>query len=107
VNLVVGRAEVEARLADWAAGRLDAPALKTWVSSVTSSDPAAREVLAELDLLEVSLLTPEDVPALRALLAADDVRAAARAFDEHKAAIDLDARSRRLKRNPFYRPFCR
>ena len=98
------RAELDAQLERWRAGGIDAASLKRWVESVPrGEDEVAREALAELDLLEVHLLTVDDVPALHALLASGDLSA----WRRYRAAIDLDARSKRLRRDPLYRPFCR
>lgn len=98
---------VEAVLARWVAGELGAAEVQAWAGSVVGADASVREVLAELDLLAVFLLTPEDVPALRALLAAPDPAAGLDAWTRYRDAIDLDERSRRLKRDKFYKPFCR
>jgi hypothetical protein len=98
------RAQLAAQLERWRAGALDAASLKRWVESVPDGeDEVAREALAELDLLEVHLLTTDDVPALRALLQSGDLAT----WNSYRRGIDLDARSKRLKRDPLYRPFCR
>lgn len=104
---VAGEAEVEAMLDRWAAGQITAPEVKAWVDRVAGADPIVRELLAELDLLEVYLLTPEDVPALLAFLGSADVTAGLDEWTRYRDAIDLDERSRRLKRDKFYKPFCR
>ena len=113
---LVSRAAIVAQLRAWASGDLDAAALKAWVEGVRSDDPGPREALAELDLLEVHLLTPDDAAALIALVDSDDTDEtnqmnqtgiANSAWSRHRAAIDLDLRSRALRKNPLYRPFCR
>src|SRR5690349_3910141 len=59
------RAGLDAQLERWRSGALDAASLKRWVERAPpGEDEAAREALAELDLLEVHLLTVEDVAAL-------------------------------------------
>jgi len=110
------RAEIVEKLSAWQEGALSAAELAAWAEA-RELDPQARtdveddaerdEALADLALLAVHLLTPEDVPALRALLEDTDVAAATSAWHRHREAIDLDARSRRLRKDPFYRPFCR
>ena len=104
-------AELEAALADllrrWQAGAIDPAGVKRWAESqagARASDPI-REAIAALDLLEVHLLTVEDVPALLALCAGGDQAVAS--WRSYRDAIDLDARSKKLRKNPFYRPFCR
>src|SRR5207237_939140 len=68
----------------------------------------AREAMAELDLLAVHLLTAEDAPELLSLLRAapGDEPAALAGWQAHRDAIDRAARSRRLRKDPLYRPFC-
>ncbi len=106
-------------LGRWRDGALDAPGVKAWLegaggvaalhsgtrSPASALAPAAREALDALDLLEVHLLTADDVPALLALLHGG--AGAIASWTRYRDAIDLDARSRTLKRNRFYRPFCR
>ena len=68
----------------------------------------ARELLAELDLLLVHLLTVEDVAAMLTLLVAPAGQGAVavEAFRAYRASVDRRARSRLLKKDPRYRPFC-
>jgi hypothetical protein len=107
--LSVSRREVAALLERWRDARVNASGVKEWVAAAGSAhdDAVVREVLAELDLLEVYLLTPEDVPALLRFLDEPDLDAGLAAWSRYRDAIDLDARSRQLKRDRFYRPFCR
>ena len=126
--MAAGRAELAAQLRRWMAGELGAPALQAFAEAARRAqrgpaalpqapgaerpvdDPAAEalaEALADLDLLAVHLLCPEDAPALLALCEAADPPAALERWRRHRQAIDLDARSRRLRGDPFYRPFCR
>ncbi len=96
-----------ARLLDqWAAGTVGAAAVKAAAEAALAEpagDPALAEAIAALDLLDVHLLTAADVPALRALLDGGDLAA----WQRYLAAIDLSARSRQLRKDPFYKPFCR
>jgi hypothetical protein len=105
---MVTRADAEAMLDRWERGEIGPLGVKHWLAEAEpGGDPLLAELLAELDLLEVYLLTAEDVPALRALLAATDLDEALAGWAGHRDAIDLDARSRALKKDRFYRPFCR
>jgi hypothetical protein len=105
---VVSRADVATLLHGWMEGRVNAAGVKEWVErSGDGGDPIVREVLHELDLLEVYLLTAEDAPALLAFLHARSFDEGLQAWTRYREAIDLDARSRALKKNRFYRPFCR
>jgi hypothetical protein len=108
--LLLSRADVIALLALWRDGALGPAELKAAIAGKDGADAIAHEALAELDLMEVHLLTPDDVPALCELLGTDDPAAADDAiarWARHRDAIDLDARSRALKKTPFYRAFCR
>ena len=102
------RDEARRLLEAWQAGSVTAPAVKAWAqAAVVEGDAVLAELQAELDLLDVYLLTAEDVPALVALLDGQEVRAALDAWLAYQRTIDLDARSKALKRDPFYRDFCR
>jgi hypothetical protein len=109
---LVTREEIGDVLRRWGAGSIDPPGVKRWlaeaggVAAGQTLDAGAREALAALDLLEVHLLTAEDVPALRALLDGGDERAVER-WVRYRDGIDLTARSRALRKSPFYRAFCR
>ncbi len=103
---------LEVALADllrrWQSGAVGPAEVKRWAEEQPATrdlpDPL-REVLAALDLLEVHLLTVEDVPALLALAAGGE--GAVATWRAYRDAIDLDARSKKLRKIPFYRPFCR
>lgn len=113
------RQEVAAWLKAWAAGELFPEALQALAERALAEPaggPAAgdrdaplAEALADLDLLGVHLLTPEDVPALLALLSAGEAEGAAavEAWRRYRDGLDLDRRSRRLRQQRYYRPFCR
>ena len=113
----VGSADVDEALLHWQDRRWNASQLKAWVETVRApgsdgngdgdGDAIVKEVLAEVDLLEVSLLTRDDVPALQAFLHAASLADATREWTLYKSRIDLDARSKALRRDRFYRPFCR
>ena len=107
----VSREELSALLLRWQAGDASAAEVKAFAEAASGRDAPRDEILhevvAELDVLEVHLLTVEDVPALLAFLAATDFAAARDTWTRHRDAIDLDARSKRLKKIDLYRPFCR
>ena len=98
------------KLRDWIEGRIGAAEIKSWADSARPSDkagPAVRTALADLDLLEVHLLTAEDAPALLRLVESADPASAELAWSGYRSAIDLDSRSRLLRKDPLYRDFCR
>ena len=120
MTLRVTRDDLRVLLDLWASAGIDADGVCGWVAGYWPEGGArfpdeeagglsvAREVVAELDLLPVHLITVEDVPAL---LRALDARPGegARAVEElrrYREAIDRRARSRALRRIPLYRPFC-
>ena len=85
---------------------MTAAELRAWADSVRlqhGSDEVVAEALFDLDLLPVHLLTPADVPALLALVEGGDLEG----WRRYREAIDLDARSKELRRVPLYRNFCR
>ena len=119
MSLTISRQDLIQLLERWAHKELNAAAVSAWVAArwprpdVSFSDregelSVAREVLDELDLLMVHLLTEEDVPALLELLAAppDAGAAAVEHFRRYRAAIDRPTRSRKLRKDPLYSPFC-
>lgn len=103
------RDEIAAILRRWESGAVTAAQLKEWLDAARAldGDRAAASVLAELDLLEIHLLTGADVPALFDLLNSDGSATAVGKWATYRDAIDLDARSRQLKKDKFYKPFCR
>ena len=107
----VSREELAALLLRWHSGAATADEVKAFAGQAVGRgvprDETLHEVLAELDVMEVHLLTSEDVPALIAFLDSCDLETGMREWARHRDAIDLDARSKRLKKIEFYRPFCR
>ena len=107
----VSREEVVALLRRWQSGDATAADVKSFAEAAAGRDAprdeVLHEVLAELDILEVHLLTPDDVPALVTFLSRAHFAAGLAEWTRHRNAIDLDLRSKRLKKLDFYRPFCR
>jgi hypothetical protein len=112
---VVSRSDLRRLLDEWSRGRQTAAQVHDWaearfaVNAWSCEDDIANEVLAELDTLDMNLLTTEDIPVLLAMLnlprgqaslAHDQLRA-------HFAEISLDARKKELSVDPVYAPFCR
>lgn len=119
MSLVISRHDLVQLLERWQCKEIDAAVVCAWVEArwprqdISFMDregalSVAREVLEELDLLMVHLLTPEDVPALLELLATPPAAGAAAIehFRRYRAAIDRPARSRKLRKDPLYSPFC-
>ncbi|MSP61455.1 MAG: hypothetical protein EXR72_14130 [Myxococcales bacterium] len=105
-----GPGAIAALLRRWQAGAVGPEEVKRFAEAALERPPsgaAEREALCDLDLLEVHLLTADDAPALLALLDGGGSADSLAAWRRHRAGIDLDARSKMLRRNKFYRPFCR
>ena len=76
----VTREEVAQKLSEWASGRTSSAEVHGWASALFLSedvdfadwegdeDSVTKEVLGALDLLDMNLVTPQDVPALLAFL---------------------------------------
>jgi hypothetical protein len=102
--------DVEAKLRQWQSGELSASSLHAWAEKtygVEAWEPeseAVNEVLAQLDMMDMNLLTLEDVPVLvKALRSKDYVRV----LDGHFAAVDIESRKAALANDPMYAPFCK
>jgi len=94
----------------WQSGELSASSLHAWAEQTYGVDAwepeseAVNEVLARLDMMDMILLTPEDVPVLvKALRSKDFIRV----LDGHFAEIDIDSRKAALANDPMYAPFCK
>ena len=81
------RDELAALLRRWQAGSVAAPAVKQWAESARGAgDAVVHELLADLELLQVHLLTSDDVPALLAAL--DGTSDLAAAIGEERDTIE-------------------
>jgi len=101
---------VESKLRRWQAGEITAAEVHGWAENtyaVSSSEPesdAVNEVLAQLDMLDVNLVTPDDIPVLIAALRSEQFEAL---LSKHFASVDLNLRKTQLSAVPLYAPFCR
>lgn len=105
MNHTVTRAELIALLKEWQVGRVSAREVQEWaearylpgdfkVDDDDDSGSAAVEVLARLDMLDINLITVDDIPHYLELLHAPTgafVEALKR-FEAKQAAIDFRAR---------------
>ena len=102
-------ADIEAKLRAWAAGHIEAPALHEWAEYHHSSkwereNDSVNEVLGHLDMLDMNLVTQEDIPTLLLALRARD---AAAILEAHAKSIDFGVRKKQLRKSPFYARFCK
>jgi hypothetical protein len=101
---------VESKLREWQAGEITAAEVHDWAENtyaVSSSAPesdAVSEVLAQLDMLDMNLVTPDDIPVLLAALRSELPETL---LGEHFAKVDLNLRRSQLSAVPLYAPFCR
>ena len=106
---VVTADSVESRLRDWQAGRVTAAHIHEWaentyaVSAWEPESDAVNEVLAQLDMLDMNLVTPDDIPALIAALRSDNFEAL---ISDHFATVDYRLRKTQLTGVSPYAPFC-
>lgn len=112
MNPVVSRAEVASALSKWQTGALSNDQIHAWanerfaVDAWDAEDCAVNEVLAQLDMMDMNLVTVEDVSALLSALEETSAEGAARIFATYSNTIDLASCKLRLKNEPFYSRFC-
>jgi hypothetical protein len=109
VMALITRTDIEAKLRAWAAGQIEAAAVHEWAESHHSSEwerenESVNEVLGQLDMMDMNLMTPDDIPALLSALRANN---AAEVLEKHASSIDFADRKKRLRTIPFYARFCR
>ena len=106
------RADVASILSQWKTGLLTNAQVHDWatdrfaVDAWDSEDGAVNEGLGRLDMMDMNLVTVEDVPVLLAALGKESAEGAAQAIDAYQDAVDLAARKRRLADDPLYSRFC-
>lgn len=107
------RSDVAFALNEWAAGVVTNEQVFNWANARFSveawepEDGAVNEVMAQLDTLDMNLVTSEDVSALLTALEAKTAESAAQVIGSHNAGIDWAARKQTLAGQPFYSPFCK
>ena len=107
---VVTAQHVEDKLRSWEAGALTASALHDWAGSLyavehcDAESDAVNEVLAQLDMMDMNLVTVDDVPVLvEALRSSDFVQH----LQRHFQAVNIESRKQALASDPMYAPFCK
>jgi hypothetical protein len=113
VERVVTRAEVADVLHCWQAGALSAADVHAWAEDLygpaeyadgEDEESVTKHVLSELDMLNLNLITLEDVPHFLAFLETPPGRYAdgAARFEAALTGRDLEGRRRALREDPFY-----
>ena len=107
------RTDVASILLQWKAGMLTNAQVHDWATdryAVAAWDPedgAVNEVLASLDMMDMNLVTVEDVAALLAALGEKTAEGTAQAMDAYRDTVDLVARKHSLVDDPLYSRFCK
>jgi len=110
---VVTRIDLRDVLTRWQSRRLTHRQVYDWANERSGpgdwecEDDVVAQVLIHLDVLDVNLTTPEDVPAFLAMLDAKTDADAMQILEDHSKTFDLEARIGKWKDDPFYAPFCR
>jgi hypothetical protein len=111
---LITRDDLRSLLTAWQAGNHSAADIHSWaearfaVSAWECEDDVANEVLAQLDMLDMNLVTRDDIPDLLAML---DVpsglgASASQQFEARMSSSDLERRRTELAADPMYAPFC-
>jgi hypothetical protein len=114
MSAIVTRDELRTVLEDWQSGKRTSGDVHDWaearyaVDAWECEDDVANEVLAALDVLDMNLLTGDDVPVLKAMLELPPGQAipAAQLLDAHFQDLNLDNRKESLAGDSTYAPFC-
>jgi len=109
---IVTRDGLREKLLRWQNGRLSHQQMYDWANEVTAEngetgDEVVDEIVSHLDVLDVNLTTPDDVPTFIAMLDAETDEEALAILEAYGQAFDLEQRIARWKDDPFYAPFCR
>jgi hypothetical protein len=107
---VVTRQEIIELLNSWRAGKLDAQYVYDWANQRyatehwNAEDDIVNEVLSELDILDINLITTDDIPVFMEVLALPpgQVDDATVRLKDHASTFNLEARKQQCRKDPFY-----
>tara|TARA_R110002049_G_scaffold2743_4_gene21072 strand:+ start:7978 stop:8307 length:330 start_codon:yes stop_codon:yes gene_type:complete len=106
---VITATKIESMLNKWSAGEIDASQIHEWAENRYMTDKydaesdRVNEVLAKLDMLNMNLVTKEDIPTLLAVLKSDDYLAV---LDDYFNKVDIEKRKKELCNIELYEKFC-
>jgi hypothetical protein len=112
MSQTIFRTDLASILVQWQAGSLTNAQVHAWAtdrfaaSAWDAEDGAVNEVLGCLDMMDMNLVTEEDVAVLLAALDERTAEGAARQIEAHHGKVDFVARSRQLVDDPLYSRFC-
>ncbi|MFC4348641.1 hypothetical protein ACFO5Q_12375 [Kordiimonas lipolytica] len=119
---IISRANIKEVLERWAEGTLSAEEVHAWAGQHYQNraydfedredqeeNSVSNEVLAQLDMLDMNLLVPEDIPSYIEFLSTplggfDDGYSKLKAY---LGTVNIDVRREQLKGTSPYQPFCR
>jgi len=107
---VVTRKELIELLNSWQVGKLNAQFVYDWANERYSTehweaeDDIVKEVLSELDILDINLITTDDIPVFLEVLALppNQVDEATGRLKAHASTFNLEARKQQCRKDPFY-----
>jgi hypothetical protein len=112
------RRELHHQLTKWEEGEIDVASIKAWAEEILDTDTwqtfiddwtqedeesVSLEILRTLEMADINLLTPEDVPVLKELLNVDDLKTFHAQKDAHFQQVNYAKRTQELAHVPFYK----
>jgi hypothetical protein len=119
---VISRKDLREKLLQWQGGRMTAPELNDWaVENYLNDDveyedwdeaeenSVTNEVLGALDMMDIDLMTPEDIPAYLDFLETPPAsfEEGYKKLQQYLEKIDIKKRAAALVTDPFYERFCK
>ena len=111
----VTRADLRLLLSRWQTGELPAASIHEWAEERFATDrwepedDVVNEVLGTLDMLDINLVTIDDIPVLlKALeMGPGSLEGAAQLLEDHWKGISMPQRANSLVTNPLYSSFAK
>ena len=112
---IIEREDLRKILHKWQAAQLTSKQVHEWANNRFATDAwdaedeITNEILSRLDMLDMNLLVPEDVPTLLQALSFENglLADALQFLESYEANIDIRERKQRYANNPLYAPFCK
>jgi hypothetical protein len=119
---VISRKDLREKLLQWQGGRMRAPELNDWAVENYLNDDVEYEdwdeaeensvtnsVLGALDMMDIDLMTPEDIPTYLDFLETPPAsfEEGYKKLQQYLEKIDIKKRAAALVTDPFYERFCK